>query len=218
MGMSKMRWRWEVGAALGLWIAAPSAFAQDWGAVIGPSFQLTAPTTGATLHASSEASTQASQQAGNTRTDCRSDSDCGPDSACHLYASGDQVCVPRAEGVPVSHPVEPATCSDDRACAPGSSCSNGRCLSAPPVPPSVQLLRRGSELFLRDRAVQLREELALGRGPVISGLAAIRGLPPATLGRTIRTHGSELRGLIGAGDSWASTFLARIDALCTEGA
>jgi len=115
-------------------------------------------------------------------------------------------------------------------CHPAYECSAGRCITRPfvssppppesepppPPPPQTSMRRQGSELLVRDRVVELREELALGRGPVISYLARIEGVPPEKLGRALREHRAELLGLIGAADgsAWAGQFLNRVEQLC----
>ena len=68
---------------------------------------------------------------------------------------------------------------------------------------------------LRQSVVELREELALGRGPVIQGLAAAQGVPDRALGPVLRAHRAELVALMGDGSdpAWSARFLARVEAL-----
>lgn len=121
-----------------------------------------------------------------------------------------------------------AECSTDSDCHSAYACRGGQCvtvsaaptpveapLSPPPPPPESTLRWRGSEVFLRARVVELREELVLGRGPVIATLAGVERVDPAALARTLRAHRAELLLLIGDGadEAWASRFLHRLDAL-----
>ncbi len=78
--------------------------------------------------------------------------------------------------------------------------------------------QRSSELFLRDRSVQLREELALGKGPVTTWLAALGGVAPAKLGQALRSNRVELAKLIGdpSRTEWPNQFLRRVEELERE--
>src|SRR4051812_1867742 len=94
------------------------------------------------------------------------------------------------------------SCEQDRDCAPTSRCEwptdgsrnnkPGQCVRhwAQAAQPTA------SQLFLRGRAIELREELALGAGPVTTWLATAEGISPATLGRAMRAHRRELIPLI----------------------
>lgn len=104
-------------------------------------------------------------------------------------------------------------CVSDSECRSSQTCSNGQCATIPPAP-SSSLRRQGSELYLRERSVELREELALGRGPVINALANMEGVPAQALGRALREHRAELAQLMGDGPGWSAKFLTRVDALC----
>lgn len=134
---------------------------------------------------------------------CADDQACGPGRFCR-----DRQCF---EAQPPIVPMN--ACASDAQCQPGQSCANGQCLSPPPPPPSSSLFRRGSEVYLRDRAAQLRQDLALGEGPVISTLASVRGVSAAGLGRLLRQHRAELIALMGSDDGWAGRFLLKLDQL-----
>jgi hypothetical protein len=118
---------------------------------------------------------------------------------------------------PVSEePVQEQACSARSPCRQDLQCVEGQCVAPPEAKsPDTKLLRRGSELYVRDHAAQLRQDLALGEGPVIVTLASLEQVPPATLGRLLRTHHRELSPLIGdAADSeWPAKFLRKVDAL-----
>ncbi len=170
------------------------------------------------------------------QTGCDSDQSCAPGFACReracvgvppssCRAGDDSAC---AEGLRCRDgqcvefvPLQPApieSCTTSGQCLPGQSCLEGHCISPPPPPPSSSLWRRGSELYLRDRAVQLREDLALGEGPVISTLAVVHGVRAATLGRVLRAHRAELIELMGDGSDpgWTGRVLSRVEALCAQ--
>jgi hypothetical protein len=106
-----------------------------------------------------------------------------------------------------------AECQRGGECPTPTECREGE--HCPVRPPT--LLRQGAELVVRDRVVELRQELALGRGPVIATLATTQGLSAAELGRTLREHRVELAALIGdASDAqWPTRFLDRVERLCT---
>ncbi len=155
---------------------------------------------------------------------------CINDDECYGYCDG-QRCVDWAPEPPASaqppSPVEPGPappkapllkCVSTDQCPQGQSCTNGQCLSPPPPPPSSSLWKRGSELYLRQRIVQLRQDLALGEGPVISTLATTQGVSTAKLGRAMRAHRSELIAVMGDGSDprWTSRFLVQLEALCVN--
>lgn len=108
-------------------------------------------------------------------------------------------------------PPDTGACTEDAQCAPGLVCDQGQC--APPASPP--LLRRGRELYLRQRVVQLRQDLAVGAGPVITMLAAAQRVSAVALGKTLRAHRAELAALLGDGadDAWAGRFLERVEQL-----
>jgi Cys-rich repeat protein len=140
---------------------------------------------------------------------CVDDSSCAPGFACR-----DRQCV---EAVP--QPVPVPACSTDAHCYQGQSCINGQCINPPPPPPpGASLWRRGSEFFLRDRTVQLRQDLALGEGPVIATLAELHGVSARLLGRAMRAHRAELVALMGDGKdvTWTRRFLLEVEALCEQ--
>lgn len=118
---------------------------------------------------------------------------------------------------PVENQPAPAACRDGASCGPGQSCVDGRCATAPPTPP-VSLHRRSTELLLRDRSAQLRQELALGGGPLLATLALGHRASPAALGRLLRAHHRELGPLIAEPTDplWPARFLDRVDALVAE--
>jgi len=79
------------------------------------------------------------------------------------------------------------------------------------------MLRRGTELYLRERLVELREDLATGSGPVIATLANVQRVPVAALGRVLRAHRAELAPLLNApGPDWAGEFLLKVEQLLGE--
>lgn len=140
---------------------------------------------------------------------CVDDSSCAPGFACR-----DRQCV---EAAPQPVPVPVPGCSTDTQCYQGQSCINGQCINPPPPPPpGASLWRRGSELFLRDRTVQLRQDLALGEGPVIATLADLHGVPARVLGRAMRARRAELVAIVGDGKdvTWPRRFLLEVEALC----
>ena len=143
--------------------------------------------------------------------ECELDEHCAAGRVCQRFQ-----CV---EVPPAVAPPLPAACSSDAQCQPGQSCSNGNCLSLPPSPPSSSLQRRGRELYLRERVVQLKQDLALGEGPVISTLASLQGVPSSALGKVLRAHRAEVMELIGDGvdPTWPSRILIRIDAFAPTG-
>lgn len=137
----------------------------------------------------------------------RAKSDASKPSACATGRVCDGPAPAPAPAVPIYR------CQSDAECRLSQTCSSGQCVSTPPAP-SSSLRRQGSELYLRERAVELREELALGQGPVINGLANVEGVSAKKLGRALREHRAELALLIGAGPEWSAKFLTRVDALC----
>lgn len=153
---------------------------------------------------------QEAPRAGPTAINCTGDESCAPGYQCL-----DGACTARPPPEPMPLPV--TRCEADSQCAPGQRCVNAQCLSPPPMPPSSSLQRRGTELYLAGRVVQLREDLALGEGPVISTLAAIEGVPPATLGRQLRARRAALVKLVGDGSDvgWPGRFLTEVEALST---
>ena len=106
-----------------------------------------------------------------------------------------------------------AQCASHRDCADTYQCSAHRCVRRDD--PKATQQRDATRLFLEARVVELREELALGRGPVIAGLAAAAEVPAAKLGLAMRAHRAELVALIGDGSDpgWAARFLQQVDAL-----
>ena len=140
---------------------------------------------------------------------CVRDADCGEGRACSASLCLEQPPVVAAPD---------ASCSSDAQCGAGQVCGAGACIAAPPLPDATSMRRRGSELYLRERAVELREELALGRGPLITGLANAQGVPARELGRTLREHRAELVALIGDGSDtqWSAKFLSRVDTLKSQ--
>ncbi|MBL8921435.1 MAG: hypothetical protein JNJ54_21425 [Myxococcaceae bacterium] len=132
---------------------------------------------------------------------CSSNQHCAPGFVCW----GGQ-CVQSAQPPPPPPPPS-SGCSSNAQCAPGFVCVNGACASPP-------TLRRGTELFLRQRVVQLRQELSFGEGPVITALASFHHLSAVELGRLLRRHRAELTALMGDGDdAWAGRFLRRVEEL-----
>jgi hypothetical protein len=182
------------------------------------------------LEISCKASTAASASSSSSSQNYARNVECDASTDCHVdYECRSNACVRReASDLPSGHAVQnvsskpaptpaPAVpiyrCESESECSLSQTCSNGQCVSIPPAP-SSSLRRRGSELYLRERAVELREELALGQGPVINGLANVEGVPAKKLGRALREHRAELARLMGEGPDWPARFLTRVDALC----
>lgn len=155
---------------------------------------------------------QSTPRAGPTAINCTGDESCAPGYQCL-----DGACVARPPPAPMPVPV--TRCENDGQCAPGQRCLDTQCLSPPPMPPSSSVPRRGTELYLTSRVVQLREDLALGEGPVISTLAAIEGVSATKLGRQLRARRAELIKLVGDGsdERWAGRFLSEVEALSKPG-
>lgn len=139
---------------------------------------------------------QAQQQPG-----CASNAQCAQGFVCW-----NSQCV--QSQTPAPPPTPAAACTVNEQCGPGFVCLNGACVTPP-------TLRRGTELFLRQRVVQLRQELTFGEGPVITALASFHHVSPTELGRTLRSHRAELTTLMGDGsdDAWAGRFLRRVEEL-----
>lgn len=139
---------------------------------------------------------------------------CSDDSQCAIgYACIEAACVERTS--PQLPPVQVQECSSEVQCAPGQSCVSGRCMSPPPSPPSTSLQRRGLEVYLRERGAQLRQDLALGEGPVLSHLALEQQVTPRKLGLIMRANRVGLGGLVGDGGdtAWPARFLEKLDQL-----
>lgn len=117
---------------------------------------------------------------------------------------------------PALDPPNVMRCSAEVSCAEGQSCMNGFCMSPPPPPSS--LLRKGTEVYVRMNVRQLKQDLALGEGPVISTLARFRGVSAKELGPLMRAHRGELAQTLGdpADNSWPGRFLSRLDALSSS--
>lgn len=103
-------------------------------------------------------------------------------------------------------------CHHDRDCADTYRCDGARqCVRRDHA--ATRQRDEAAQAFVAEHAVALREELALGRGPV---LTAIGG---EGAGRKLKPHRAELLALIGDGSDpgWPARFLARADALTTGG-
>ena len=191
-----------------------------WQATFQITFEVASETSirGSTETSSAGQHDEAQQQ----QTDAAQGAECANDSECKGWCREGR-CVDHLDLPPVPAPVEsgppvvpPAqACTGDAQCQPGQRCVTGQCATMPPPPPSSSLWRRGSELYLRSRAVQLRQDLALGEGPVIAALAAVQDVPALVLGRTLRAHRAELVALMGDGadPAWATRFLDKVEAL-----
>jgi hypothetical protein len=72
-------------------------------------------------------------------------------------------------------------------------------------------------VYLRERAAQLRQDLALGEGPVLTNLALQRRVSSRRLGLILRAHRAELSGLVGeeTDTTWPVRFLEKVDQLMT---
>lgn len=139
---------------------------------------------------------------------------CSDDSQCAIgHACLETRCVERT--APQLPPVQVQQCSGDVQCTQGQRCLSGRCMSPPPSPPSTSLQRRGTEVYLRERAVQLRQDLALGEGPVLSHLALQHEISARKLGLIARAHRAALFSLVGDGSdtAWPARFLDKVDQL-----
>ena len=191
---------------IGSLVATPCALAQ--GQILGMSLaqssaQSCGQLLGASLGASSEGTSNSSKGRAATREapdTCRTQADCPADFICYRFeTSGERHCSKQATRE--AEPPKSAAATDD-----------------PTLRASSELIRRGAELFLRERVVQLREELALGKGPVITALAAARGESAVKLGRTLRAHRAQLVEVISdaSGSDWAGEFLRRVDLLSEE--
>jgi hypothetical protein len=89
-------------------------------------------------------------------------------------------------------------------------------MSPPPFPPPASSLeRRGTEVYVRERAAQLRQDVALGEGPVLASLALERKVTARKLGLILRANRVELRALVGGATdtTWPARFLDRVDQL-----
>ncbi len=161
-------------------------------------------TTGPLVQASAEGSTQASGQSSKSSSHQAEQADATPAEA------------------------NPRACSSERVCVEGQVCVNGECELAPPPPPPVllqreaapeprlaELQRRSTQVYLREHASQLRQDVALGAGPVISTLSSVEQVPAVKLGRVLRAHHAELLALIGDGadEKWPERFLQRVTEL-----
>jgi Cys-rich repeat protein len=119
----------------------------------------------------------------------------------------------RVEPTPAPAPLETpnvARCTADAQCGEGQSCMSGYCMSAPPPPSS--LLQRATELYVRENAAQLRQDLALGEGPVIATLARWRRVSAKELGKLMRAHRESLTPMLGdrSDTKWAARFLEQL--------
>lgn len=108
-----------------------------------------------------------------------------------------------------------ADCGRDEDCMSGYYCAPERNQCVRRDDGAVTQKTEAVRLFLRARVIELREELALGRGGVIDGLARAQQVPPAVLGRFLRQHRAELLAEIGDGKdpAWAARFLSHLDGL-----
>lgn len=103
-------------------------------------------------------------------------------------------------------------CTVDGDCTAGYVCWDRHCRLAQErttLPSPTAQNDEALQLFVRVRAVELREELALGQGPV---LAAVAG---PTAGATLKLHRAELLALMGDGTAldWPGRFVDRARAL-----
>lgn len=210
-------------AALLVLIVAAEAHA--WDAFCQTTFRGSSETSGSTTRAEQAATRQAnSRQSGQ----CLTDEDCyGYCEAGRCVDQPGRVTAPPAQNVPIivhpANPIDPnyqpepppaSGCVSPDQCPQGQPCVNGRCLP----PPSSSLWKRGSELYLRERAVQLRQDLALGEGPVLATLATLQGVSAAELGRAMRGRRAALMQVIGDATDprWPSRFLEELEAVCRE--
>lgn len=208
-------------------LVSGAAFAGGADQVLGEiAIRLIAPTLGATSAGTfalstegSKASSQgSSQQSANAvpPAECEAHSDCHAAWACRAGR-----CVapePAPVGAPppaVSVPAVPSgvdgRCGQDSDCASGLVCRASYCA----IPEQVRLKDEATHVFLAARAVELREELLLGKGPVIATLANVTAVPAPKLGQTLRAHRTELIALIGDGSDphWSARFMKRVNVL-----
>lgn len=176
---------------------APAASAGDW---VGALLEISS-RGGFTI--STEAS-QSSQGARGARNEDCGARDCPHGYVCQGFSGGRAWCVADAP--------RPPSQSRPGKCPPGKLCELSSRSGAPP-PSSIE--GQAFERYVGQSAVRLREELALGKGPVINAIARTQGVPAPTLGRTLRAHREELVALMGDGrtDDWAGRFLARVEEL-----
>lgn len=141
--------------------------------------------------------------------------------ACHAnnaatalqgIAAGLQLSVASSQLSVALHQLSRTECRQDADCNGRYRCSAQQCVAVGDGPSQHE---QQAAIFLRARAVELREELALGKGPVIDGLAGAQGKPPAELGKVLKANRVALRALIGDGSdpAWSTRFLAHLDTL-----
>ena len=145
-----------------------------------------------------------------TARQCAEGASCPPGQSC---ATGRCTTPPPAPASAPEAPFRAVECSDEVPCGGRQSCVKGRCVSPPP--PESSLERRRLELVVRQHERQLRQDLALGEGPVINELAAFRRVSPRELGRLMRANQRSLSQTLGDGPdaTWPARFLERVDEL-----
>ena len=225
------------GTLAALLILITASNAQAWEAFFRISCETTFRGSSETSNSSTRAEQAGRRQANSNGTSqgmpCRSDDECY--GYCDVGRCVDHPPVaspPPAQNTPIivhpANPIDPSYdpswqlappqpapssgCVSPDQCPQGQPCVNGQCLP----PPSSSLWKRGSQLYLRERTVQLRQDLALGEGPVIAALATMQGVSAAKLGSAMRARRDELMQIVGDGTDprWTSRFLARLEALC----
>lgn len=132
--------------------------------------------------------------------ECREALACGPG----------QQCIQGQCATPPPLPAPAGACQDSSQCAGGERCLDGQCV------PSSSSLDQRLELQLRGRATELREELALGGGPLISLIAAHSRMEPRALGGLVRAHRQELVALMNESRGWPGPWLRRVQGLAAE--
>lgn len=170
-------------------------------------------------------------------------SQCQDDGDCQGWCR-EQRCVDTMSPAPprIIPDVPAQACSEAAGCAPGLQCVQGQCMTPPPtvpaaplqpcqhsahctdgeqcleglcVPPS-SLRERGLELQLRARATELREELALGEGPLLTALAAHYEVDARRFGRVARAHRDELVAVMNADRAWPRRWVQQLPRLAAE--
>jgi hypothetical protein len=136
---------------------------------------------------------------------CSTEQECSPGQSC----LGGQCMSPPPP--PATEPETPASfraveCSADVPCGDRQSCVNGVCVSPAP-PPSSALERAVMERYVLEREVQLRQDLALGEGPVIATLARYSRASV----KDLSAHRKELARTLGQDRKWPARFLAMVE-------
>ncbi len=111
------------------------------------------------------------------------------------------------------HDPEGDACADDLACAEGFECWGRQCRA---TTRELSDRRALMTMHLKSRANELREELAVGQGPVVRSLARFSDQTERTVGRTLRDNRGEMLAVLGDGSdpTWPERFLVQLEQLC----